>query len=146
MNHFRPSAKPLNPLETAVAAIEENKNYLTPDLVRRLQQVLPEKVESMMPESDNSLDGMLSKLGRMVSRLEMMTRDEKTTPAEMKSAIMAAKDMFKLLADYGQDVAAEKKISVLRKTVIDVLSDFSTKDRERFMKMWEERLKKAATE
>lgn len=146
MSHFRPSARPLNPLEAAVAAIEENKNYLTPDLVKRLQQILPEKVETMVPESDNSLDGMLSKLGRMVSRLEMMTRDEKTTPAEMKSAIMAAKDMFKLLADYGQDVAAEKKISVLRKTVIDVLSDFSTKDRERFMKMWEERLKKAATE
>lgn len=136
----------MNPLEPSVAAIEENRNYLTAELVKRLRALLPEELEADNGATDTSLEGMLERLGRMVRLLELQTQKEGTSPAELKSAVAAAKDLFNLVAKYGQSISAEKKTEILKRTVIDILSEFSKEAKEKFIRLWEERVRKAAAE
>lgn len=136
----------MNPLEPSVAAIEENRNYLTAELVKRLRALLPEEVEVENGATDTSLEGMLERLGRMVRLLELQTQKEGTSPAELKSAVAAVKDLFNLVAKYGQSISAEKKTEILKRTVIEILSEFSKEAKEKFIRLWEDRVRKAAAE
>ena len=136
----------INPLEAAVAAIEQNSNYITPDMASRLLNVIPKGRDTETPEADLSLESMLKRIGRLVRSLESELTKDGTNATDIKSAVTAAKDLFNLVAKHGHAVAAEKKLDILRRSITEVLSGFSEKDTQKFMKTWKKHLETAQKE
>lgn len=137
---------PTNPLESAVVAIETNSNYLTPALITRLLTILPKSNDMGSPTSDLSLESMLSRLGRLVRNLEVESLKSGANPSDIKATINSAKDLFNLVAKHGQAVEAEKKLDVLKRSIVDVLEGFSPEATKKFMKLWEAKLREAQRE
>lgn len=138
-----------NPLESAVEALELNKNYITPDLAKRIAILVPASLQEKTPESDLSLESMLARLGRLVRSLETAASTSGTNGVsigDLKSAVAAAKDLFNLVAKHGQAVSAEKKLELLRRTVVETLEGYSETTAKKFMASWEKAIREAHKE
>lgn len=127
-----------NPLEQHVDVITENANYLTPALIGRLQTLLPNQETK---EKKRSLKGQLDRMFRMLERLDAMsTSTENIT--EMKQVIVAAKDLYNLVAKYQQTVSAEEKLQALENTIVDALEGADVKIKEKFLTTWKATINK----
>ncbi len=125
-------AQATNPLEQHVEVIAANANYLTPALIGRLQALLP---DTEPKEKKRSLKGQLERMFRMLDRLDALsTSSENIT--EMKQVILAAKDLYNLVAKYQQTVSAEEKLQALENTIVDALEETDVKVKEKFLSMW----------
>lgn len=166
-----PGAKSINPIEVAVVTIEENRNYLTEELMNRLLvlafkgreldisvKALVENRKKMKPEhfnalkvlmpveieetTDLSLEGMLARFSRLVRQMEIASMGPEGG-GDIKSTLSAAKDLFNLVAKHGQTIEAEKKLNLLKSTISEVLDVMSPEDGEKFTELWELRLREA---
>lgn len=142
-----PTRAVMNPLEGPLSTIEGNRNYITPSIVERLLALIPENAKAGLNkeaelESDLSLDSMLKRLSRLVKIMETQTVGGSS--ADTKAVVMAAKDLFNLVAKHGQAVSAEKKTEILRMTIVETLSEMSEVSKKIFLDKWEKRIRAEA--
>lgn len=134
----------MNPLEGPLSTIEGNRNYITPSIVERLLSLIPEHAKTGINreaevDSDLSLDSMLKRLSRLVKTME--TQAVGGSSADTKAVVMAAKDLFNLMAKHGQAVSAEKKNEILRMTIVETLDEMSDSAKKTFLDKWEKRIR-----
>lgn len=143
-----PTRTVMNPLEGPLSTIEGNRNYITPSIVERLLALIPESAKTGVSreaelDSDLSLDSMLKRLSRLVKTMETQTVGNNNS-ADTKAVIMAAKDLFNLVAKHGQAVSAEKKTEILRMTIVETLEEMSDTSKKTFLDKWEKRIRTEA--
>lgn len=122
-------AQAVNPLELHVKSIEEGRHYLTPSLSRRLKEVLP--AEKFVSDGSDSLEVLLPKLGRLVSKMHSATISS-TDTKELRDVFNASRDMIKLIASMQEQVNAEKKLAEIEDAIIsacDAIDDEELKER-----------------
>lgn len=138
----------INPLEGPLSIIESNRNYITQSIVERLLALIPESAKTGINreaelDSDLSLDSMLRRLSRLVRTMETQTVGNNSS-SDTKAVIMAAKDLFNLVAKHGQVVSAEKKNEILRMSIVETLEELSDASKKTFLDKWEKRIKTEA--
>lgn len=132
LNNTENKATATNPLEQHVDIIADNVNYLTPALIGRLQNLLPDQEPK---EKKRSLKGQLDRMFRMLDRLDSLSTSSQNI-TEMKQVIIAAKDLYNLVAKYQQTVSAEQKLQALENTITDALEGADVGVKEKFLIMW----------
>ncbi len=126
-----------NTLESLVDQIVENSNYLTPALVGRLFSVLPEASDTKTKK--RTLKGQLERMFMMLDKLESLSTGTENV-MEMKQVIIAAKDLYTLVAKYEQTVNAQERMQALENTIIDTLDELDGSIKEKFLSLWRSKL------